>query len=202
MSGAGNDRPAAIETLLEALGGKATLPSAGLRGGLVVAFAAGGIEAVARRSSQSWDEAGGAIAQSAALRRRALRLAGEDAEAHFEARGALATASGVKAEREQEIADLRLGAALALAADVPLEIAAVAGDVATLAAEAAERGAEEARADAAGAALLAAGGATAAGHLVEINLSMRADDERVAQAQRHVSAALAAGERALARRDD
>jgi formiminotetrahydrofolate cyclodeaminase len=202
MSVAGNDRPAAVETLLDALGGKATWPSAGAGAGLVVALAAGLIEAVARRSSQSWDEAGGAIAQATALRRRALRLASEDVEAHLEASSALDTASREKPERDHEIADLRLGAALALAADMPLEIAAAASDAAALAAEAAERGAEEARPDAAGAALLAAGAAAAAGHLVEVNLSMRADDERVAQARQLVSAAREASERALAERDD
>src|SRR5215211_6948440 len=124
MSAAGEDRSAALDSVLQVLGETATWPGAGAGAGLVVALAAGLIEGAARRSSESWDGAGGAIAQATSLRLRALRLAGENAEAHIEAGGALATASRAKPQREQEIADIQLGAALAVAAELPLEIAA------------------------------------------------------------------------------
>jgi hypothetical protein len=55
--------------------------------------------------------------------------------------------------------------------------------VSALAAEAAARASSEVRADAAAAAALALGAAWAAAKLVEVNLSMRADDPRLARAR-------------------
>jgi formiminotetrahydrofolate cyclodeaminase len=199
MSAAGSERPAALDTLRAGLGGEGPWPGAGAGAGMVVALAAGLIEAVAQRSTDGWDEARGATAQAAALRRRGVRLAGENAEAHIAARAALASASADKGDRDREIADIGLGAALALAAELPLRIAEAAVDVAELGALAAKRGVHDARADASSASLLAAGAAAAAAHLVEINLATQADDARIARARELVALARSASERALAK---
>jgi formiminotetrahydrofolate cyclodeaminase len=175
-----------------------TGPGAGAGAGSVVALSATLIEAVARSSSDAWNEAGGAIAQASALRRRASRLAAENAGAHASAVEALAARSTQRADREQEIADIRLGEALALAADLPLRIVEVATDAAELGAIAAERGSAAVRPDAVGACVLAAAAAAAAAHLVDVNLSTRPGDERIARAGELVALARAASERALA----
>ena len=170
---------------------------AGAAAASVVGLGAGLIEAVARGSGDRWEEAGGAIAQAAALGRRASRLAAENAEAHSSAVAALAASASGRAGVEQQIADIRLGDALARAADLPLRIADVAADVAALAATAAERGDPAARPDAVGAGLLASAAASTAAHLVEVNLAMRPGDERIARAAQLVSLARAASDRAL-----
>ena len=198
MSQPGADRPASLESLVEALGQKDYSPGIGATAGLVAALAARLIEAVARSSSGTWDEAAGAIAQAGALRRRGLRLAGENTEAYLTARAALDDAREDRPKGERELADLRLGAALAAAADVPLGIAATAADAAELGAVTAEHAATADRPDAAGAALLAAGAAAAAAQLVEVNLATMPEDKRISQARRLVSQARSAGERALA----
>ena len=61
-------------------------------------------------------------------------------------------------------------------------IASLGADAAALAAVAAEHGDATYRADAAAAAALAAGGATAAAHLVRVNLGIRPADPRLARA--------------------
>ena len=198
MTQPGADRPASLESLVEALGQEDSSPGVGATAGLVAALAARLIEAVARSSSGTWDEAPGAIAQAGALRRRGLRLAGENTEAYLTARAALDDAREDRPKGERELADLRLGAALAAAADVPLGIAATAADAAELGAVTAEHAATADRPDAAGAALLAAGAAAAAAQLVEVNLATMPEDKRISQARRLVSQARSAGERALA----
>src|SRR2546423_1260389 len=120
------------------------------------------------------------------------------AEADGSAVEALAARSTERGGREQEIADIRLGDALALAADLPLRIVEVATDAAELGAIAAEQGSAAVRPDAVGACLLAAAAAAAAAHLVDVNLATRPADERIAPAGEHVALARAASERALA----
>jgi formiminotetrahydrofolate cyclodeaminase len=171
---------------------------AGAAAASVVGLSASLIAAVARSSVDRWDEAGGAIAQAAALGRRAARLAAENAEVHGSAVAALAARSSERAGTEQEIADIRLGDALARAADLPLRIADAAADAAALAALVAERADPAVRPDAVGAGLLASAAADTAAHLVEVNLAMRPGDERITRAAELVSLARNASDRALA----
>ncbi|HEU4978237.1 MAG TPA: cyclodeaminase/cyclohydrolase family protein, partial [Solirubrobacteraceae bacterium] len=116
-----------------------------------------------------------------------LRLADADVEAFAAARAAL----------EGHAADDELGAALDLAAEMPVALASAAADAAVLSAEVAEHSVADVRADAAAAAVLAAAAAQAALHLVEINLGTLPGDERVARAREHADTAEAARERAL-----
>jgi formiminotetrahydrofolate cyclodeaminase len=161
----------------------------------VVALSAGVVGEAARRSIDVWSEAPGAIAQAAALRRRAIRLAREDQEAHLVASEALDAATD---RREHTPGGQPLGTVLGRAADLPLEIAEVAADAAALAALVAEDGSPDSRADSAGAALLAASSVSAAVLLIEVNLATAKDDERLARARELRVAADAAAERARA----
>ncbi len=163
---------------------------------LVVAMAAGVVSEAARQSTDSWDGAAGVSAQAAALRRRAIRLAREDLEAHRIASEALGAA--VVGDRGRARGEAPLATALAKAADLPLEIAEVAADVAVLAALAAEHGRPDRRADAAGAAMLGAGAVAAAEHLIDVNLATTSDDERLARARELCVTADAASDRGRA----
>jgi formiminotetrahydrofolate cyclodeaminase len=178
-----------ITTLTAPLAEGDTDPAGGPIAAIVAALAASLVAAVADRSRDQWDEAAGARAQAQALRRRALTLAEGDADAYADARAALAQRGGAG---DQQARDARIGEAVSLAAYVPLEIGAIAGDVAQLASEIATHGTGEVRADAAIAAILAAGAARAATKLVEVNLVAGADEQLVAVARRQAEAALAA----------
>jgi formiminotetrahydrofolate cyclodeaminase len=154
-------------------------PGAGAIAGLTAAAAASLVELAARATDDAdWPDAGGAAAQARKLRGRLVPLARKDAEAYQEA----------VAKLQASADDFALGEALARAADIPLEIAEHAENVSSLAAEAAARANPDLRADAAAAAALALGAAWAAAKLVEVNLSMRPDDPRLARAR-----AIAAG---------
>ena len=135
---------------------------------------------VGRCSRESWDEAAGVAAQARAISDRAVRLARKDEKAWADALTALREAeAGAESDARR---DFQLEQKLERAASVPLEIAALGADTATLAAAAAERCDGAYRADAAAASALAAGAAHAAAHLVGVNLSIRADDPRLARA--------------------
>ena len=164
-------------------------PAGGPLAAVVAALAASLLAAAADRSRDGWDGAAGARAQAQALRRRALRLAEGDATAYANARAALAQRGGAADSQDR---DARIGEAVSLAGQVPLEIGAAAGDVAQLATEIAAHGSADVRADAAIAAILAAGAARAAAQLVEINLVAGADEQLVALARRIAEAALTA----------
>ena len=179
-----------LEELLDAIAEDTLVPASGSVAGVVVAMAAALTAMAARRSLGSWAEAGGAVAQAEALRRRATPLAQEDAEAYLEAVARL--------ERREPGHDAELGLALARAAEVPLLIAQVAADVAALAKEVAECGDPSVRGDATGAALLAQAAARAAAHLVEINLGSGPGDLRVLSANSLATAASAWADAALA----
>ena len=196
MSSTTDDRRASLEPLVARLERLAAWPEAGAGAGLVTALSTDLVSAAAAASASAWDEAGGAIAQASALRRRSLDLGCANADAYVAARTALATA-GERAEGERT-GDPELGELLMRAADMPLAIAEVAADAAALAALTAERAAADSRANAAGAAQLAAAAARVAAHLVEINLSMSPDDERIGRARELVALAGDAAERALA----
>lgn len=165
-------------------------------GGSIAAIALAMAAALAEKSavfSHNWAEAPGAVAQARAMRTRALDLAEEDAIAYGDVISAMRSTKDQPKERR----DFELGQALSLAAETPLVIAEKAVDVAELAATAAENGNPNLRGDAAAGATLAAGAARAAANLVEINLSMKPDDPRVARARAAVTAADEAARRAL-----
>ena len=176
---------------LEQLSSEESPPGGGAAAALTVSFAAGLVTMVARHSRPSWEEAAGIAAQARTLQARVAPLAQANARAWIAALEAL----GGKGKEAGE--DGKLEKRLARAAEVPLEIAERAADVAQLAALAAERCEGTYRADAATAAVLAGAGATAAAHLVAINLAVADDDERLVRARRNQEIAAAAATRAL-----
>jgi formiminotetrahydrofolate cyclodeaminase len=177
-----------------ATGGQA--PGGGSAAALSVAFAAGLVAMVARCAGDSWEDATGVAAQGLAIKERAAQLARADAEAWQEATDALRQASGDGFGGERR--DFALEQKLGRAAAVPLEIAELGADAAALAALVGEYCDGAYRADAAAAAALAAGGASAAAHLVEVNLAIREGDERLTRARASEQAAAEAAQRTLA----
>lgn len=184
---------ASVREFLDGVASEAPAPGAGSVAALVAAAAAG-LAAMVARGSPDWDESGAAVAQAETLRERLTPLAPDDAEAWEAALAAL----GLPADLEPEARNTLLAEALARAAALPLAIADAAADVAQLAATCAEQGSPAFRADAAAAAMLAEGAARAAAHLVEINLTVTAEDERLVRARRAADDAAAASGRALA----
>lgn len=184
----------AVDQLLDALTEEDPGPGSGSVAALVVAMAAALVGKAARRSRGRWDGAAGAAAQAHVLRLRAAPLAVTDARAYREAVDLLSGAAAAPADDRDRL----LGLALEHAAEIPLQIAAVAADVAALARNVADNGAAEGHAEAAGAAVLATAAADAAAHLVGINLGTRPDDERVAAARVLADAAAAEAEATLA----
>jgi formiminotetrahydrofolate cyclodeaminase len=175
-------------------------PAGGAIAAVVAALAASLAAAAAEGSSDRWGEAGGARAQAQALRRRALLLGERDVDAYAVARAALAE-RGEEGEHDggherDEAGDWRLGQAVRRAAEPPMELAACALDIAQLAQLIATHAAEDIRADAVIAATLAAASASAAAHLVEVNLVAGSDDQLSTRARGFASAAAAAAEAA------
>jgi methenyltetrahydrofolate cyclohydrolase len=166
--------------LLERISADGLAPGGGSTAAVTVAFAARLVAMVANASRADWPEAGGAVAQAAALSDRAVTLAGADATAWEDALAALRDAENATGEDPRR--DFELEKKLGAAAAVPLGIASLAADTVVLASLAAEHGAGTYRADAAAAAALAAGAARAAAHLVQVNLGVRAPDPRLARA--------------------
>ena len=177
---------------LERLGTGKPAPGSGSASALTVAFAAGLVVMVARRSADSWDDSAGIAAQALALQARAAPLALADAQVWQQALEALEAARAVEVPPNGE-----LEAKLDLSCAIPLEIAETAADTASLAALAAELGEGTYRADAAAAAVLAAAGARAAAHLVSVNLTMKDGDTRLARARASEQVAADAAVRAL-----
>ena len=162
-------------------------PGGGSAAALTVAVAAGLVAMVARRSRNSWTEAGGVAAQALAVQKRVAPLAEQDAQAWAAALEALSGGRG----------DDELERSLAEAVEIPLRIGDAAADVATMAALAAEMGEGMFRGDAAAAALLAEAAARAAGKLVAVNLTVTEADERLIRARRSEQLAAEAAARAL-----
>lgn len=158
-----------IDDLLDALAAQEPAPGGGSAAALVGAVAAAVCAKVARFADDP-----GAVAQAAALCRRLTQLAEEDAHV-------FATALGELGRRDD---DFKLGRALDAAAEAPLRIADACVDVAELAGSLASRGAPELQPDARAAAALAAGAARGAAVLVEANLAVAPDDDRVRRARK------------------
>jgi formiminotetrahydrofolate cyclodeaminase len=175
LSGGDELLGARVDDLLDAIAADTHGPGGGSVAAIVVALAAALLTMAARLSRDDWPEAGGAIAQSEALRKRAGPLAARDAKAFRDAIRALAGES----RSETGTRPIELGPALARAAEIPLDIAGHAADVAALAALVADRANPDVRPDAAVAAALAEAAARAAAHLVEVNLGATPDDDRV-----------------------
>ena len=187
-----------IVAFLDGLAARERAPGGGSAAALTVAFAAGLVAMVARSSRDVWDEAPGVAAQAVTLQDRAAALAGSDAEAWDDALAALRAAADPEGSENGTGAGGALERKLERAAAIPLEIAELGADTAALASHAAAGGDLAYRADAAAAAALAAGGARAAAHLVEVNLGIRPDDDRLARARSSERAATEAAERLLA----
>ena len=181
-----------VRELLARITSEQRAPGGGSIAALVTALAAGLVETVAR-TSHGWADARGLAAQAKALRERVEPLAQRDAEAYQQALVALRLPEVL----EPEVRSDTIARSLSYAAEVPLAIALIATDVAHAAAEAAECGDPSTCADASVAAVLAEGAARGAAHLVAINLTTTAEDERVVRAERAAQAASEAAKRAL-----
>jgi formiminotetrahydrofolate cyclodeaminase len=139
------------------------------------------------RCSPTWPDARGVAAQANAIGERAVELASTDGRVWEAALVALRDAEADASHDPKR--NFSLEQKLEAAAAAPLEIAALGADVAELAALAGEYGDGTYRADATAAAALASGGATAAAHLVRVNLGVRADDPRLVRARASEQAA-------------
>jgi methenyltetrahydrofolate cyclohydrolase len=165
---------------LDRLSADGLAPGGGSAAALTVAFSARLVAMVAR-STLAWEEAGGVAAQANAIAERAVELAHTDGRVWEDALTALRDAEA-GAATEDPRKDFALEQKLEAAAAAPLEIASLGADAASLAALAGAHGDATYRADAAAAAALAAGGASAAAHLVRVNLGVRHADPRLARA--------------------
>ena len=166
-----------IDDLLDALASEQPAPGGGSAAAPVGAIAAAVCAKVAAFAGD-----GGAVAQAAALCRRLTQLAEEDARVFANA----------LAELDRRDDDFKLGRALDEAAEAPLRIADACVDVASLASSLASSGTPELQPDARAAAALAAGAARASAVLVEANLAVAPDDDRVRRARKLSEAAASA----------
>jgi formiminotetrahydrofolate cyclodeaminase len=174
-----------VQGWLEELGERGPAPGGGSAAAVTAAMAAALVAMAARLSADSWSEAGGVSAQTAALRDRLAALAQADADDYAESLRILENPEAIPVERR----DRAIASALDRAAQTPLLIAETAGDVATLAYQARERVDLKVQADVDTAVALAACAAQGAARLVEVNLSATRDDPRVEQARAAAEAA-------------
>jgi formiminotetrahydrofolate cyclodeaminase len=161
-----------MEQLLERVRSDERSPAAGSAGAATAALAAALVVKAARRSRGVWPEAGGAIAQAAALEAR-LWQASEQLERSYER-----AVAALDAGDEQRIATL-----VPAAADDSLVLARIAADVAELAADAAHHCDQAHHADMTVAAVLAEAATRSGAHLVAVNLLSRPDDARSGEAR-------------------
>jgi methenyltetrahydrofolate cyclohydrolase len=174
-----------VQGWLEELGERGPAPGGGSAAAVTAAMAAALVAMAARLSADSWPDAGGVSAQTAALRDRLAALAQADADDYAESLRVLENPEAIPADRR----DRAIASALDRAAQTPLLIAETAGDVATLAYQARERVDLRVQADVDAAVALAASAAQAAARFVEVNLSATRDDPRVEQARAAAEAA-------------
>ncbi len=161
-----------MDQLLDRVRSDQRSPAAGSAGTATAALAAALVTKTARRSRDVWPEAGGAIAQAAALEAR-LWQAGEELERSYR----LAVDALQSGDQE------RIGDLVPAAAEASLELARVAADVAELAVDAAHHCDQAHHADATVAAILAGAAARSGAHLVAVNLLSRPDDARSLEAR-------------------
>ena len=179
--------------LLDQVAAESPSPGGGSSCALACALAAGLVE-MAARNSPEWELRGAAIAQAKVLRERLAELAPLNDEVYEHALAALRLPDAVDGGSKNEL----IGSSLERAAAFPLAIAEAASNVAELAAVVSEDGSPAARADATAASMLALGATRAAAHLVEINLGVQEQDERLHRAARLAADAAAASARTLA----
>jgi methenyltetrahydrofolate cyclohydrolase len=168
------DQP--VGRFLELLASSEPAPSGGGAAALAVSMGAGLCAMTARLSARRLADEAADMAKS--LERTAAAAASliqADADSY---------AAVITARRSAGAGSEPVAAALAAAADVPMEIAGLAVPVADAAARLAARGNPNLRGDAIAGALLAAAGARAAAVLVGINLAGAPDDTRTARAAR------------------
>jgi formiminotetrahydrofolate cyclodeaminase len=182
-----------VRGLLGEAASESPTPGGGALAALTAALAAGLVE-MAARNSPEWELRGAAIAQAKVLRERLAELAPLNDEVYEHALAALKLPDAVDRDSKNEL----IGSSLERAAAFPLAIAEAASNVAELAAVVAEDGSSTARGDATAAAMLALGATRAAAHLVEINLGVLENDERLHRATRLAADAAAASARTLA----
>ena len=171
--------------------------SSGAVAGLVVALAAD-LAAQVASASPDWTERRGALAQAEVIRDRAIQLAAEVEQSYGAAMVALDRAlagSGMGSGSTHE-RDATLGDTLTGLLDRLLRIGEVASDAGQLGALAATSGTMGLRANAVSATMLASAAAEIVAHLVEINLLVRSDDERLRRAGELAAAAAASRDRA------
>jgi methenyltetrahydrofolate cyclohydrolase len=175
-----------VGRFLELLAGAEPAPSGGGAAALAVSMGAGLCAMTARLSArQLAGESGALVSELERIATAAASLIQGDADSY---------AAVIAARRSAGPGSGQAAAALAAAADVPMQIIELAVPVARAAARLAADGNPNLRGDAITGALLAAAGARAAAVLVDINLTARPDDGRLAQAARLAdeAAALAA----------
>ncbi len=178
-----------MEELLTRMASDRRTPAAGSAASASAGLATALVIKSARRSRDVWPEAGGAIAQATALAARLQEISGRIESTYEAAMIALETSN-----------DDDIARTLPPAAEAALELARTAADVAELAAETAHRCDQAHHADATVAAVMAESAARSGAHLVGINLLVRVDDGRAAEATLHVerahqAAAMLANER-------
>jgi len=171
-------RPVSLEAFLAALAERTAAPGGGAAAAAGCALGAALAEMAARYAGRD-DEA----ARAAALRGEALQLGEADRAAYAPVLDALALAAD---DPERPV---RLAAAKAAAADVPLAIAEAAAEAAELSRALARAGNRSLVGDALAGADIAAGACRAAARLVEINLAGARDDPRVERARAAVARA-------------
>lgn len=182
-----------VRGLLDEIASEVPTPGGGALAALTGACAAGLIE-MAAGNSVDWEMRGAVVAQAKVLRGRLTDLAPLNDEVYEQALAALGLPEEVDRASRREL----IGSSLERAAAFPLAIAEAASNVAELAAVVAEEGDPRVRADATAAAMLALGATRAAAHLVEINLGVLENDERLLHATRLAADAAAASARTLA----
>jgi formiminotetrahydrofolate cyclodeaminase len=172
-----------MEGLLTRVRSQQRSPAAGSAATATAALAAALVMKAARRSRELWPEAGGAIAQAAALEARLWQVA-EQLEQSYQTAIAALEASDPD----------RIAVTLPAAAQDALELARIAADVADLAVDAAHHCDQAHHADVTVAAMLAEAATAAGAHLVSVNLLSRPDDARTSEARMLVARAHTASE--------
>jgi formiminotetrahydrofolate cyclodeaminase len=178
-----------MHELLTRVASEQRTPAAGSAAAASAELAAALVIKAARRSRAVWPEAGGAVAQATALAARLREISASIESTYEMAMEALETHD-----------DDDIARTLPPAAEAALELARTSADVAELAAEAGHRCDQAHHADVTVAAVMAEAAARSAAHLVSINLLIRPDDGRAAEAEQHAdrarqAAAMLANER-------